>query len=134
MNVLGIAFTHFFTIFKYFLAIILQFFYNFSCQRLEHTWKSTLIIFFFRLIFIFLARSAYLNVLYVSSYVRLDGETLEIITVRQFPPIESLSNRVNFEFLYARSIKKRVSDSYPLLDIKNKITKRASIKKGQSTF
>ena len=101
---------------------------NFFCQSLEHTWKSTLIIFFFRLIFIFLARSAYRNVLYVSSYVRLDGETLEIITVRQFPPIESLSNRVNFEFLYARSIKKRVSDNYPLLNIKTKITKKLALK------
>ena len=104
---------------------------DFCCQILEHTWKSTLIIFFFRLILIFFARSAYRNVLNVSSYVRLDGEILEIITVRQFPPIESLSNRVNFEFLYARSIKKEVSDSYPLLNMKTKTSKIASIKKSQ---
>ena len=30
----------------------------------------------------------------------LEGEIFEIMTVRQFPPIESFNNLVNFEFLY----------------------------------
>jgi hypothetical protein len=50
------------------------------------TWKSTLRTFFLRSILIFLALSAYLSVLKVSSKVSLDGDTLAIITVRQFPP------------------------------------------------
>ena len=76
--------------------------------------------FFFRFILIFLALSAYFRlkqknfnlcpslkpfkdisyVLKVSSNVSELGLTLAIITVRQFPPMESLRSLVNLEFLY----------------------------------
>lgn len=49
---------------------------------------------------ILFALSAYLSVLYESSYDKLEGDILAIITVLQFPPSESFRILVNLESRY----------------------------------
>ena len=59
--------------------------------------KATSFLFVMALVFMFLALFAYLRVLIVSSNWLLDGLTLTIMTVLQFPPSESFSSLVSFE-------------------------------------
>ena len=63
-------------------------------------WCFTLRTFLVTVVLICFARSAYFNVLIVSSNDDPGGATLHSMTVRQLPPSESLSSRVSLESRY----------------------------------